>query len=472
MLHRFSQISGLKLNVTKTEVLWFGSLSGKTDIFFPERKLKWTTNKVKALGTYFSTKAEEAWKQNFQEKIEKIRKLTENWSFRRLSLLGKVTVIKNLLASQLVYILTPLPTCHMAIKEINDLLCKFLWDGKGDKIKRTVVINDYQEGGIKMLDIKSFNSALKATWIPKYLDVNNKGKWKIVFKYWLSRIQKENIFTYNLSRKDAQAINVDDNFLQELIEIWAEVNFQGKLRSLKEFEEQTLWHNSLIRIENMPVFYNQWFNKDIYKVSHLLEEKNDRFLSHKDFQNKYKLQVPYLQYFGLIACVSKLRKSIKLEPNDVKQEKQTIHSTTSKMSSKLFYDTLIRKTGTTPKTSQEKWARDVEIVNIEEMQWETIYMRDFNCTKSTKLRNFQFKLLHRRIVTNSFLHKIGIKNRNNCTFCEVERETLFHLFWCCRIVQSFWKILENWLIKYKILPETKSIDKLTALGLKVNMRQR
>ena len=39
-------------------------------------------------------------------------------------------------------------------------------------------------------------------------------------------------------------------------------------------------------------------------------------------------------------------------------------------------------------------------------------------------------------------------------------------FWCCRIVQSYWKILENWLIKYKILPETKSIDKLTALGLK------
>ena len=46
VLDRFSQISGLKLNVTKTEVLWFGSLSGKTDVLFPERKLKWTTNIV------------------------------------------------------------------------------------------------------------------------------------------------------------------------------------------------------------------------------------------------------------------------------------------------------------------------------------------------------------------------------------------------------------------------------------------
>ena len=49
----------------------------------------------------------------------------------------------------------------MAINEIDDLLYKFLWDGKGDKTKHTVVINDYQEEGIKMLDIKSFNFALK-----------------------------------------------------------------------------------------------------------------------------------------------------------------------------------------------------------------------------------------------------------------------------------------------------------------------
>ena len=152
----------------------------------------------------------------------------------------------------------------MAIKEINDLLYKFLWDGKGDKIKRTIVINDYQEGGIKMLDIKSFNFALKATWIPKYLDVNNKVKWKIVFKYCLSRIQKENIFTYNLSRKDVQAINVNDKFLQELIEIWAEVNFQGKLRSLKEFEEQTLL--VLVRkslLHRKLIFVSYYFTKKL-----------------------------------------------------------------------------------------------------------------------------------------------------------------------------------------------------------------
>ena len=39
------------------------------------------------------------------------------------------------------------------------------------------MINNYPEGGLKMIDILSFNKALKATWIKKYLDTGNQGKW-------------------------------------------------------------------------------------------------------------------------------------------------------------------------------------------------------------------------------------------------------------------------------------------------------
>ena len=43
------------------------------------------------------------------------------------------------------------------------------------------MINDLGAGGLKMIDISSFNKSLKITWIKKYLDNNNKGKWKIFF---------------------------------------------------------------------------------------------------------------------------------------------------------------------------------------------------------------------------------------------------------------------------------------------------
>ena len=60
-------------------------------------------------------------------------------------------------------------SCLKSLKEINDLIFKFIWDNKGDKIKRTEMIADYQEGGLKILDIMEFNKALKITWILKGL---------------------------------------------------------------------------------------------------------------------------------------------------------------------------------------------------------------------------------------------------------------------------------------------------------------
>lgn len=50
-----------------------------------------------------------------------------------------------------------------------------------------------------------------------------------------------------------------------------------------------------------------------------------------------------------------------------------------------------------------------------------------NETKKTKLIASQFKLLHRRLATNDFLRKIGIKDKGMCTFCEAELENLTHL---------------------------------------------
>ena len=98
---------------------------------------------------------------NFQEKIEKMRNCLGAWALRRLSLIGKISVIKSLVVPQIIHILSPLQSNPQIINEINVLFFNFLWNGKGDKIKRDVVIRDYPDGGLKMLDIISFNKALK-----------------------------------------------------------------------------------------------------------------------------------------------------------------------------------------------------------------------------------------------------------------------------------------------------------------------
>ena len=165
---------------------------------------------------------------NYNEKIEKIRSILECWKFRRLTLLGKIAVLKSLVASQLVYIFSPLQTNHEAIKEINIIFYKFLWNDKGDKIKRKIMINDYSEGGLKMIDFASFNKSLKATWIQKYLDPENCSKWKLLFDSELERNGGEVILKGNLNRKDVNNLKISDPFMKEILVIWSEVFFSRK----------------------------------------------------------------------------------------------------------------------------------------------------------------------------------------------------------------------------------------------------
>ena len=123
-----------------------------------------------------------------------MKNILNSWSARRLTLLGKITIIKSLAVSQIVNVLPSLPTHQGALKEINSLLYDFLWDKKGDKIKRVEMINDYDKGGLKMIDIRSFNESLKMKWIQGYLNNDNQGKWKLFVDYFLRKYGGKAVF--------------------------------------------------------------------------------------------------------------------------------------------------------------------------------------------------------------------------------------------------------------------------------------
>ena len=164
MLEDFSKVSGLRLNDKKTEALWIGASIGNDKIQVLGKELKWPEDKVKSLGLWISTDRELSASLNYNEKLEKVKEILRCWKYCRLTLIGKITVIKTLVVSQLVYVLSPLCSNYNVLAELNDLLYTFLWNGKGDKIKRRVMINDLGAGGLKMIDISSCNKCLKITY--------------------------------------------------------------------------------------------------------------------------------------------------------------------------------------------------------------------------------------------------------------------------------------------------------------------
>ncbi|RMX50695.1 hypothetical protein pdam_00013228, partial [Pocillopora damicornis] len=71
---------------------------------------------------------------------------------------------------------------------------------------------------------------------------------------------------------------------------------------------------------------------------------------------------------------------------------------------------LIGESGYAQKPS--KWIGDCK-VSQSSIKWITAYQLHYNCTKSTKIGEFPFKLLCERIPT-----KIGANENNQCFFCK------------------------------------------------------
>jgi len=127
---------------------------GSNQIICSDKNLKWADGKVKALGVWFCIDCEKSKKKNYEEEVHKVEDILNNWRNKRLTLIGKIAVIKAPAVSQFVYTLSATMLCSKSLKETNNLLFKFLWDNKGDKIKWSEMI-DYQDGGQKMLDIQN-----------------------------------------------------------------------------------------------------------------------------------------------------------------------------------------------------------------------------------------------------------------------------------------------------------------------------
>ena len=153
VIKEFGRVTGLKLNMEKTEGLWLGKGKNRGDNF---ADINWKKDKIKALGVFFGYNSQDIEQQNWRCKVETIKKILEKWKYRDLFMQGRILVVKTLALSQIVYLISSICIPKWAINEINKEFYSFIWKYSRDKICRKVLINDLDKGGMKMLDIKSF----------------------------------------------------------------------------------------------------------------------------------------------------------------------------------------------------------------------------------------------------------------------------------------------------------------------------
>jgi hypothetical protein len=134
-LEIFGKVSGLILNKKKTKVL----LLGRQKYECPDLEEITKIEVIKFLGIYIGHNKKVCENKNWEENINNMSDILESWSKRDLTMLGKVTIIKSLAISKLLYSAINTFTPNWVINKINTLLYKFLWNSS-EKIKRVTLI--------------------------------------------------------------------------------------------------------------------------------------------------------------------------------------------------------------------------------------------------------------------------------------------------------------------------------------------
>ena len=154
-------------------------------------------------------------------------------------------------------------------------------------------------------------------------------------------------------------------------------------------------------------------------IKHIMDENNN-FLSSQKFTGKYNIQTDFPRYYETVNASHRyLRKcNVANQPHDNNKESFKSFCSAKKIC-KFVYATLLKDIQTEPTKCKQKWTQDLIIhdVNATKINWNFSFHLPSRLTKEAKLLNFQFKFLHRRIATNSFLSKIGRSQSDKCYFC-------------------------------------------------------
>ena len=109
-----------------------------------------------------------------------------------------------------------------------------------------------------------------------------------------------------------------------------------------------------------------------------------------------------------------------------------------KIKTKEFYWILNEQNPTPLPTGPEKWKKPL---NAEMNEWQTFFKSARKICKENKLREFQFKFLHRVVVTKKELFGFGIKQ--DSLFCG-EKDSIDHTFINCQFSKSFRESVFRW----------------------------
>ena len=312
-----------------------------------------------------------------------------------------------------------------------------MWDGPA-KIKQNVVVKQYCEGGLRMINLKAFINSMKLTWLRRVILSN--GPWQSIVN---DKINFNKLLVFGSCYANDVQNKIKNKFWIDVLRAYSDVLQLSGENTEYYILSSPIFYNNTITICSKPIYIKEWDQKGVKNINDLVHEIGD-FFTQDEFEHTFNIKTNFVQYLVLkraIVAYARTHNVINFSKKlHMPLLPANIHLLIKfKKGGNDFY-TILNQNLDKP-TSQHKWNN---VYNIEEENWKAIYSSPFKLSLGTNMQWFQTRINHRILPTKKYLYNMKYVPSPRCSFCQ-EEETINHMLWQCQESQNLLRDFKIWL---------------------------
>jgi len=436
----FSEASGLKINLEKSELMSFGNvpLHG-TNI----QDVNW----FKITGVILGKNAyrEKIEKLNFEPAIAKVQNKLNLWKIRHLTVVGRVIAAKAHGLSQIQFLASCIPVPDWSIKQLARIIYRFIWKGP-DKVTRIKAAKAWDEGGISMPLLKNLFAASSLHWFRR-MQKHPDRLWAKNILSQLSPLGGPNAGSYACDFKRINKEGRIDPFTVHLLTSWASLcNPPPPLKATSP-----VWYNLLLKTKKIgrrtaSTLNCQGLSKlGFWTVADFVDFDGRLIQGREALAGGLppNLQHEWQKVVRVLTGVLKGRRDIRgtgfqIKELPVPEEPILNIGDVTLNASKLTQALALKAKAHHPVYVYSKQQSILsEGLDISQAAWENSFRAVKSHSNYTKKRDFLFRLYSCTLYTNKSYHRFGHKPEPKCSFCPESCQTLLHLVANCPEVLAF-----------------------------------
>uniref|UniRef100_A0AAQ5YGG3 Reverse transcriptase domain-containing protein n=1 Tax=Amphiprion ocellaris TaxID=80972 RepID=A0AAQ5YGG3_AMPOC len=435
LLKEFGNLSGYKLNISKTQVMTL-NFTASTDLQ-NRYSLSWESQEIKYLGVTVTKDLTKLLQVNYEPLSLRITEDLHRWSLIPfLSLTSRVNTIKMSVLPKLLYLFRTLPieVPEGQFGEWDKQISRFIWQGKRPRIRFGTLQLKKEQGGLALPCLKYYYYASQLIPLILWCNEEYRSKWK---ELEIKTVNKFPLQAVIGDRTLGLCVEESGNcWINFTLKIWNKVVNLTKIQRMLNFFRWCAFDSEFLP-NGRDFTFKSWVEKGL--TTYLSFTKNDVFLSFQTLQNKHDLRkndfYRYLQVRHSFISKCNISNFSQSDKAFYKILKLAYGSLTSKMISRI-YNALFTTDKSKTLYIKQKWEREADIT-ISENQWEEVFSFQWSSTNSLFWREHCWKNVVRYF--KSPIQGKYVTAPMCWRSCGSQEANHYHIFWACPKLNTYWK---------------------------------